>query len=283
MTSRRAFSWRWGGYLALAVACFALCVGLGVWQLGRRDEALSEISRVRVNFDREPVALDHALAELGDFDSSQKWLPVRLSGSYVPGAQLLARLRPHDGRVGFDVIAPFRTDGGAVFVVDRGWLPTGLDGDIPDAVPQPPEGKMTVVARLRAGEPSVNRSAPEGQIPTINLENIRDHLNEPTYTGAYGLLADEDPAPDTRPAEVGMPTADEGPHLSYAFQWFFFSVLGFVGLGYAFREEGRTINAIGPAGKARVRERERPRSARRSDAEIEDEILNARSAATRAK
>jgi cytochrome oxidase assembly protein ShyY1 len=280
---RRAFSWRSGAYFALALVFAAICVSLGTWQLGRRDEALQEISHVQANFDREPVEIHRALPRLDSFDGSQKWLPVMVSGSYIADAELLVRNRSLNGHPGFRVLAPFRIDDGSVFVVDRGWLPTGSKDDIPDSVPQLPPGRVTVIARLKAGEPSLNRTAPEGQIPTIELASVRDRIKEPTYTAAYGLLDTENPAPANRPTEVDKPTADEGPHLSYAFQWFLFGALGFVGFGYALREEGRAANAGDPAELERAGKRESRRSSRRSDAEIEDEILGVRSAPTREK
>ena len=280
---RRAFSWRWGAYFALALVFAAICVSLGAWQLGRRDEALQEISRVQANFDGEPVDIHRALPRRDSFDGSQKWLPVTVNGSYIADAALLVRNRSLNGHPGFRVLAPFRIDDGSVFVVDRGWLPTGPKDDVPGEVPQPPLGRVTVVARLNAGEPSMNRSAPEGQIPTIELARIQDLIKEPTYTAAYGHLDTENPAPASRPEVVGKPTADEGTHLSYAFQWFLFGVLGFVGFGYALRDEGRAATAGGSAGLARGDERRKQPASRRSDAEIEDEILGVRSVATREK
>ena len=95
------------------------------------------------------------------------------------------------------------------------------------------------------------------------------------YTGAYGLMASEDPAPDTRPTAVVRPPADEGPHLSYAFQWFVFGVLAFLGLGWAVREEYRTVNSEDPEEQKRAEERARRRAAKpRSDSEVEDELLD---------
>ena len=77
-----------------------------------------------------------------------------------------------------------------------------------------------------------------------------------------------------RPTAALKPYPDEGPHLSYAFQWFVFALLGFIGLGFALRQEYRAVNADAPA----ERERAASRAARiarreRTDAEIEDELL----------
>ena len=101
-------------------------------------------------------------------------------------------------------------------------------------------------------------------------------MDKPAYTGAYGLLDTENPA-TARPTAVSKPVADEGPHLSYAFQWILFGVMAFVGLGWAVRQEYRIRNADDPEEQARAEVRRQKAAAKpRSDAEVEDELLDAR-------
>ncbi|MFC6355571.1 SURF1 family cytochrome oxidase biogenesis protein [Luethyella okanaganae] len=275
---RFAFSRRWAGYLALTVLFAIVCASLGVWQLARRAEATSEIERVQANWSAEPAPVEQALPRLDSFDESQKWLPVTMTGRYRTVDQLLVRNRPLGGSPGFEVLTPLELADGTVFVVDRGWLPVGSRQDSPDIVPDPPSGEVTVVARLKAGEPTLaGRSASGNQIATIQLDDIAGRLDGSTYTGAYGLLDTEDPAPAERPIAVTRPVEDEGPHLSYAFQWFVFALLGFVGLGWALRQEYRAVNADDPAEQQRAAARERRKELRtRSDADIEDDILDTR-------
>jgi cytochrome oxidase assembly protein ShyY1 len=271
---RFAFSRRWVGYLALTVVFAIVCVSLGVWQLARRAEARAEIDRVESNWDSAPVPIDDVLPTLDAFANDDKWMPVELTGHYLLDEQLLARNRPLNDTTGFEVLVPFELADGTIFIVDRGWVPTGNDQDAPDAVPPPPTGEVTVVARLKAGEPTVfGRSAPDGQVATINLPEIAALLDAPTYTGAYGLLVSEDPSV-ARPVAAAKPYPDEGPHLSYAFQWFVFALLGFVGFGFALRQEYRAVNADAPEEQARAAARaEKAATRQRSDAEIEDELL----------
>jgi cytochrome oxidase assembly protein ShyY1 len=270
-----AFSRRWAGYLALTILFAAVCSGLGVWQLARRDQALAEINKVATNFDAAPVPVTDALPTRDAFSESQKWLPVELTGTYLTDEQLLVRNRPLQGP-GFEVLTPLLLTDGTVFVVDRGWLPTGARQDAPDQVPEPPSGQVTVVARLKAGEPTLpGRGASGNQIATINLSDVAQRVGQPTYTGAYGLMASEDPAPAERPIAVTKPSPDEGPHLSYAFQWFVFALLAFVGFGWAVRQEYRIVNIDDPLEQDRAAERARRKAAkRRSDADIEDALLD---------
>ncbi|WBU38587.1 SURF1 family cytochrome oxidase biogenesis protein [Homoserinibacter sp. YIM 151385] len=267
---------RWIGYVALTVVFALACGLLSWWQWSRRAEAVEAIELVEQNFDAAPVPLEAELPVLDDWSPSQEWQPVVMTGTYLVEDQLLVRNRPRNGGPGWEVLTPLRLDDGRVFVVDRGWLPLGSVDDVPDVVPAPPEGVVTVVARLKAGEPTLpGRSAPEGQISTIHLPQVADLVAGETWTGAYGLLESEDPAADSRPLPVVRPPADEGPHLSYAFQWIAFGVLAFVALFWGIRHErrARLEEERVAAGGEPAPERRRGRGG--EDADAEDALLDA--------
>lgn len=275
---RFAFSRRWAGYLALTVVFAIVCSCLGMWQFARRAEARAEIARIDANYDAPAVPLTEALPSLESFDEDQKWTPVLLEGRYLTDAELLVRNRPLAGRPGFEVLTPLLLEDGSVFVVDRGWVPTGSLQDAPDDVPPAPEGNVTVTARLKAGEPTLpSRTTIEGsgQIPTVHLPQVAEMLDRPVYTGAYGLVATEDPAPASAPVSAAKPVRDEGPHLSYALQWFVFALLAFVGLGWALRQEYRVVNADEPDERERADDRARRKAAKApSDSEAEDALID---------
>lgn len=275
---RFALERRWFGYLAVAILFAIACYFLSQWQFARRDETLAEVAKVEQNYDAAPQPLTAVMTDMDSFDEDQEWSPVEMTGTYLTEDQLLVRSRPYGGRPGFEVLTPLRLDDGSIFIVDRGWVPTGEEQDSPDFVPEAPSGTVTVTARLKPGEPNLpGRSAPAGQVSTINLPTVAGLVGGSVYTGAYGLLDSEDPLPaDTRPFAAIKPDVDEGPHLSYAFQWLVFALFGFFGLGYALRTEYRHLNADDPEEMARAEERERKARLRpRSDDEIEDSILDA--------
>lgn len=264
---------RWGGYLALVIVFAVACGLLSWWQWSRRADAVAEIQRVEANYDAAPIAVDDLLGSLDDWDVDDEWAPVELHGSYLTDEQLLVRNRPYNGASGFEVLVPFLLEDGRVFVIDRGWVPVGASVQAPDAVPAAPEGNVTVVARLRSGEPELpGRTAPQGQLATIHLPSVAALTGPQTYTGAYGLLSAEEPAPaEVRPAPALKPAADEGPHLSYALQWIAFGILAFVGLFWAIRRE-RRIAALPESERAAAREPKR----RSTDTDYEDAVLDRR-------
>jgi len=271
-----AFSRRWAGYLALAVIFAIACSFLAAWQLNRRAEARLEINRIDKNFSSTPAPIDSVLGSLGAFDVSQRWIPVSVTGTYLVDETILVRNRPYSGQSGFDVLVPLLRADGTVFIVDRGWVQPGNTSDSPDYIPHPPPGVITVVARLKASEPAIaGRSAPNGQVATIELPSISAMLSQPMFTGAYGVLVSETPRPTEEPPLPAVkPERDEGPHLSYALQWYLFAIFGFLGFAYALRQEYRLVNIDDPAEQLRAKGRKTKESLRTpSDSEIEDAII----------
>lgn len=277
---RFLYSKRWIGYFALFVVFAIACVWLGNWQFDRRAQARAEIARIDRNYDAPAVALADAIPDPTKFsESADKWLTVEMTGSY-DGAPLLARNRPGPNGVGADIIAPFRTSDGTVFFIDRGWVlanGTDIESALSD-LPPAPVGEVTVTARLRASEPSVDGRTSSGRtIASIDLSEAA-HLTGNTgnaYTGAYGMLVSEQPASD-HGVLPPKPERDEGPHLSYALQWYVFILIAGIGVGYAARQEYRGLNA----GSAQVRRQDAKSAERklkrgRSDAEEEDALLDA--------
>ncbi len=262
---------RWGGYLALVLVFAVACGLLSWWQWARRAEAVAEIERVEINYDAAPEPISDVLSSLDAWSEDDEWLPVELTGHYLVDQQLLVRNRPYNGASGFEVLVPFELDDGRIFVVDRGWVPVGSSIEAPDEVPAPPDGEVTVIARLKPGEPTLlGRTAPEGQLATIHLPSVARLVGDDTYVGAYGLLASEDPATSERPAPAVRPEADEGPHLSYALQWIAFGILAFVALYWAFRRE-RRIAALPADEQAAARSPKR----RSDDSDFEDAVVDA--------
>ncbi|WP_294943471.1 SURF1 family protein [uncultured Microbacterium sp.] len=241
-TARQQTAMRWAGYVAIAIVFAIVCAFLSNWQFTRNAERSSQLALMAANYDAAPVPLGQVIGADGAFRPGDQWRPVSLTGQYLTDHTLLARNRAHGGTSAFEVLVPFRTVDGAVFLVDRGWLPPGSSQPEPDAIPTPPAGQVQVIARLKPGEPLPNsgRSAPDGQVPTINLPLIAETTAQPALiTSAYGLLVSEQPSPAETPKALESPSDDPGPYLSYAIQWILFALMGFVFIWYMIRTEIR--------------------------------------------
>lgn len=271
---------RWTIYISLAVVFAIACAFLSNWQFSRNEERGRQLALVDANYDAAPVALDDVIPPGAALDPGDQWQPVELVGRYVSDDQVLVRNRPHGGTAAFEVLVPFELDDGRVLLIDRGWVPPGEDRPEPDAVPAAPEGQVTVVARLKPGEPapSSGRSAPEGQVATINLPLVAAAISADTADAlelsAYAIMASEDPAPSSAPQQLESPSADPGPHLSYAIQWILFAIMGFVFITYVIRTERKHRREDAEdADAAATREAHSRRRDR--DAEDEDALLDA--------
>lgn len=272
---------RWIGYFAMLAIFSIACVFLGNWQFDRRAEARAEIDRIDANYDAPATPLAEELPNPAAFDEdAQKWRTVEAVGEYV-GDPYLARNRPGREGVGSNLIQALHTEDGRVFFVDRGWVPIDgheaeTGGIAAEELPEPPSGEVRVEARLRASEPSIPGRTSAGRtvasIELPELARLTDTEGE-AYTGAYGMLVTETPA-----GEHGVlpqkPERDEGPHLSYALQWYVFIGIACIGVAYAARREYRGLNPDSNA----VREQDRRSAERRrrrgpSDAEEEDALI----------
>ncbi|MRX44879.1 SURF1 family cytochrome oxidase biogenesis protein [Agromyces kandeliae] len=294
---------RWAGYLALVIVFAIACSALGTWQLNRRAEALAEVARIDANYDAPAVPLAEALPELDEFDIDQRWQVVAATGEYLASEEVVVRNRPFGGSTGFEVITPFLLPDGTVFMVDRGWIPQDSDGR-PSEVAPPPTGEVEVTARLKAGEGRIaGRTSSGAELATIDLAELAERVDAPAYTGAYGILVQSGAAAGEPPVALPRPVRDEGPHLSYALQWFVFALLAFIALAWFANQERKVLEAdaagggSSPSDDDRVAHGRRPSTAertrrtgraaeqqarpakagrRRSDADVEDEILDRR-------
>lgn len=261
---RLAASRRWIGILGFTLAFAVACIGLGQWQFDRRASAQAAIALLDTNYALPTAPLLEVVETVDEFDATEKWRSVRLTGEYDPEV-LYVRTRSGAGGIGFEQLALLRQADGTVFVVNRGWVPANGDNSAPATTPPLPVGTVTVTVHLMPGEQQiVGRTAPAGQIATIHLTAI-DELDEgKVFRGWYGRVDTESPSADTG-APWTRPVLDEGPHLSYALQWYVFAAMGFVGYGWALRKEHRGEVTPTPRTRKRV-----------SDEDVEDRALDAR-------
>jgi surfeit locus 1 family protein len=208
--------------LALALVLLAGFVALGTWQVERAREKRALVEAFERG-DANTVPLSVA-----PVDQLPRYQRVSTSGRYVPERQVLLDNMPSSaGHAGYRVLTPFRrADGGPLLLVDRGWVPLGLDRSrLPevrvDANPRTVAGRLDglPVPGLRVGDARGSDAA--GWPLVLNFPvtaDIEATLGEPVENRI--LLLDAE-APDGferawRPS-IGAPAER---HLGYAIQWF---------------------------------------------------------------
>ena len=255
---RFLLSRRWAGLLVLTLLVALACVLLGRWQVDRLGQRHERNDLLRRNLTSAPVAPGELLAVGREPREDDQFAKVRATGRYDEGRQLLVRTRPFEGRVGYYVLTPFRTEGGPALLVVRGWVPGGPTAESLPNVPPAPSGEVTVTARVRQSEPpSTTGTPPEGQVTRIDVPGIARTLPYPVY-GGYGELTAERPRLRDRPERLPAQEPSEGPHLAYAFQWYLFAVLALGGYVLLARREEADLRAATMSKQAVTRVRVGP-------------------------
>ncbi len=139
--------------LAFVVACYTF---LAPWQFGREEQREAQQAAIEQATATPPAPLAEVAPD--GITPAVEWRRVVLTGTYVPEAQGLVRLRVVDGRPAVEVLTPFRTTDGRVLVVDRGTVETTSGAVTPD-IAAPPSGEVEVAGRLR-----VDQTDPEGRV-----------------------------------------------------------------------------------------------------------------------
>ncbi len=216
-----------------------LFVNLGFWQLRRLHERRRHNQLVRERAAKvQPLPAEGW--ETGADPGALAYRRVRLTGTYDAARELLERFQTRNGASGYDVITPLVTADGVV-LVDRGWVPLAMGQAWPAKEAAAPRGQVTVQGLLDArpdGSLRAGRDIRGGPlvVGTVDAEALRAVLHEPRLYAVPLLLdAGEGAKAVSFPVPPQAPDLSEGPHLSYALQWFSFTIIGVVGWVFVLR------------------------------------------------
>lgn len=225
---------KWLAFHLLVVTGIILMVSLGFWQLRRLDQRQAFNAVIEERYDAPPVPLDDLLRP-GTDPADVAWRPVTASGEYLADDGLLLVNRSQNGRAGVDPVVPLRLGDGRILLVNRGFVPLG------DDTPQVPATNVELTGRLR---PSQQRrlgqlSDPSDGVLTeaqrLDLERLAPQFDGELVPMYVDLIESSPPEPLGLPQPVAAPILGEGNHLSYAAQWFIFSIAVAVGWVLAVR------------------------------------------------
>ena len=151
---RLAFLFRPGWIaLALVVAAFTYLAFtvLAPWQLGKNTTTSRENRQIEASLTADPVPVTDFLPQQDSSAPDAQWRRVTATGRYLPGTQVLVRLRVVGAAPAYEALCAFAVDGGPTVLVNRGYIAPEQGTAVPP-IAAPPTGTVTITARLRDSE-----------------------------------------------------------------------------------------------------------------------------------
>ena len=219
--------------IALVAACVFL--RLGFWQLERLNQRKSTNATIAHQRLSNPVAVAALPRDTGE----AHYRGARVDGVFDYEHELVYVNRTRRGSPGVELLTPVRIAGSDTAVlVNRGWVYS-------------PDGGFVDRSRWREGGPAhvagyvelfsteaVPAPSPDPRrMRRMNRDAIQARIPYPI--AAFYVVVVGDTADRSHPARRDLPALDEGPHRSYALQWFSFAVIALVGAGIAVQRDRR--------------------------------------------
>ena len=189
----------------------ALCISAGVWQLGRLEQRRARNAVLKARLALPPLEVRPGLGA-----DSARWRRVVATGVYDFSAERTWPGRSFEGTPGVALITPLRLTDGSAVLVDRGWVysPDAFHVDH-NTYREPATATVTGIALV----------PPRG----------RGDVDVAGFLPFVIQVVGRDPASGL-PRRWPAPVFDNGPHLSYAIQWFSFALIALVGTAVMIRK-----------------------------------------------
>lgn len=230
----------------LTVAAAGVCVRLGFWQLDRLAERREKNALVLQRGAMTPIPMD---ALRRQDTSATHWQRVTVRGVADYDAEMVQASRSQAGAPGVYLLTPVRPIepgwGDTTLLLLRGYL-YSADARTIDFAKAREGDTLTVDALVTAFPPpragAVRLPSEPRAVRWLDRDTLQAMMGRPLVPVVLLALGDTVPRDVSKPSRVPPPSPSEGPHQSYAFQWFGFALVFVVGFG-AFVAGGRRRNA----------------------------------------
>jgi len=222
--------------IGVTVVVAATCVALGLWQLRRLEERRALNAEILDRRSDAPVTISDTSAEA----AAGPYRVAVAQGTYDVPHEVLVYGRSLDGEAGHLVVTPLVLEDASAVLVIRGWVPFAMQ-TAPVRGAAPPAGEVRVRGTLVTdeGDGSVVPDA-KGVIRVLDVGGIASSLAHDVFPLPLQLAEQAPRQSGSLPRPVPLPELSEGPHLSYAIQWFSFAAVAVAGAAILLRRDGRS-------------------------------------------
>jgi surfeit locus 1 family protein len=222
-------------FCAFAVLAAILFVRLGFWQLARLHAKVQRNVAIEAQQRQSPVQL----AVLPRDTAAAHYRRATVTGSFDYDRELVLSNRTYQGSPGVELVTPLRLAGSdTVVLVDRGWV-YSPDGASVDRARWRERDSATVDGYVEQYAPDPATSTAGRDPRVVRRIGQREAASRIPYPLAPYYLVQTGDTGSSHPVRREMPALDEGPHRSYAIQWFFFAAVAIVGAGAVIWRERR--------------------------------------------
>lgn len=242
--------------LAMTLIGLVVLLGLGKWQLDRRDWKLGVINRIEARVHDEPISLTTARQHWAK-DEDIDYYRVLLVGRFLHD-QERHLYTVFDGQGGWRVITPLETAKSEIVLVDRGFVPEGLK-DPSQRLPGQIQGTVELVGLARGSETqswfTPDNDAAANRWFWRDVPGLVAALPADLAARAVPFIVEAEAAPVPGNWPRGGVTRLQIPnrHLEYALTWF--GLAAALLAVFAIYARNRLIAPIPEAGHAEIAER----------------------------
>jgi cytochrome oxidase assembly protein ShyY1 len=238
---------RWILSHLLVLVLVITMINLGFWQLRRLHERKAYNASVRAN-ETQPAQPAEDVLHAGDPVSvghDLNFRRVSATGTYDTSNEIIVRARSLDETPGVWALTPLRLPDGNGVIVLRGFLPSQGTLEKVPADAEPPSGEVTITGLVQETQtrgafgPTDPATGHLDTMARADVARIAKQLPYPILPAYVQLQTQSPPQAGIQPRVLPEPVLDEGPHLSYAIQWFIFTTIALIGYPLILRRKAR--------------------------------------------
>jgi len=187
---------------------------LGTWQLYRLQWKLELISEITFGLDSSPIEYSNVI--------KKNYQRVKAKGKFDFDKQIYLYSLNDNGKPGYDVVTPFRTNKNENVLINRGWINKELKNN--PSINSKADSEQKIVGLLRKiYKPNIFK--PENDLKnniwfSINLEDFKEATGEQFNEFVIFLEDNQVKAPLPKKISIDVPNN----HLKYAITWYAISI-----------------------------------------------------------